>query len=89
MKPYRTKPVILRHAYEVRHNANHLTNMVYLPTINIVVWAFFTLYLRHSDRLRPGVVSCLLGAVIPWGMFSAFRRDMAVDFWKSCGREIW
>jgi hypothetical protein len=52
--------------------------------INIVVWGFFTLYLRHSDRLRPGVVSCLLGAVIRWGMFSAFR-DMAVGFLE----ELW
>jgi ABC-2 type transport system permease protein len=85
MKPYRTKVVILRHAYEVRHNANHLTNMVYLPIINIVAWGFFTFYLRHSDRLRPGVVSCLLRAVILWGMFSAFQRDMAVGFLE----ELW
>lgn len=85
MKPYRIKAMILRHASEVRRNANHLTNMVYLPIINIVVWGFFTLYLRHSDRLRPGVVSCLLGAVILWGMFSAFQRDMAVGFLE----ELW
>jgi len=78
VKPYRIKAVILRHAYEVRHNANHVTYMVYLPVVNIVVWGFFTLYLRHSDRLQPGVASCLLGAVILRRMFSAFQRDMDV-----------
>jgi ABC-2 type transport system permease protein len=85
MKPYRIKAVILRHAYEVYHNANHITYMVYWPIVNIVVWGFFTLYLRHGDRLQPGVISCLLGAVILWGLFNAFQRDMAVGFLE----ELW
>jgi ABC-2 type transport system permease protein len=85
MKLYRIKGVIRRHAYEVRRNANHITYMVYWPMVNIVVWGFFTLYLRHGDRLQPGVVSCLLGAVILWGLFNAFQRDMAVGFLE----ELW
>jgi ABC-2 type transport system permease protein len=85
MKPYRVKAVILRHAYEVYHNANHITYMVYWPIVNILVWGFFTLYLRHGDRLQPGVISCLLGAVILWGLFNAFQRDMAVGFLE----ELW
>jgi ABC-2 type transport system permease protein len=80
MKRYRIRAVILRHAYEVRHNGNHLANMVYWPVVNIVVWGFFTIYLRRGDNLRPGLVSCLLGAVILWGLFNAFQRDMAVGF---------
>jgi ABC-2 type transport system permease protein len=80
MKRYRINAIILRHAYEVRHNGNHLANMVYWPVVNIVVWGFFTIYLRRGDNLRPGLVSCLLGAVILWGLFNAFQRDMAVGF---------
>jgi ABC-2 type transport system permease protein len=85
MKLYRIKAVMLRHVYEVRHNANHVTYMVYWPIVNIVVWGFFTLYLRRGDRLQPGVISCLLGAVILWGLFNAFQRDMAVGFLE----ELW
>ena len=85
MKLYRIKAVILRHSYEVLHNANHITYMVYWPVVNILVWGFFTLYLRHGDRLQPGVISCLLGAVILWGLFNAFQRDMAVGFLE----ELW
>lgn len=85
MKPYRISAVILRHTYEVYHNANHLTYMVYWPVVNIAVWGFFTLYLRHGDRLQPGAISCLLGAVILWGLFNAFQRDMAVGFLE----ELW
>jgi ABC-2 type transport system permease protein len=85
MKLHRIKGVIRRHAYEVRRNANHITYMVYWPVVNIVVWGFFTLYLRHGDRLQPGVVNCLLGAVILWGLFNTFQRDMAVGFLE----ELW
>src|SRR5579863_10042046 len=85
MKPYRINAVILRHAYEVWHNANHITYMIYWPVVNIAVWGFFTLYLRHGNRLQPGIVSCLLGAVILWGLFNAFQRDMAVGFLE----ELW
>ena len=85
MKPHRIRAIILRHTYEVCHNANHITYMVYWPIVNISVWGFFTLYLGHADRLRPGVLSCLLGAVILWGLFNAFQRDMAVGFLE----ELW
>jgi ABC-2 type transport system permease protein len=85
MKLYRINAVIRRHTYEVMHNANHITYMVYWPVVNIVVWGFFTLYLRHGDRMQPGVISCLLGAVILWGLFNAFQRDMAVGFLE----ELW
>src|SRR5271168_3404782 len=85
MKLYRVNAVIRRHTYEVLHNANHITYMVYWPVVNIVVWGFFTLYLRHGDRMQPGVISCLLGAVILWGLFNAFQRDMAVGFLE----ELW
>jgi ABC-2 type transport system permease protein len=85
MKLYRIKGVIRRHAYEVRRNANHITYMVYWPVVNIVVWGFFTLYLRRGDRLQPGVLNCLLGAVILWGLFNTFQRDMAVGFLE----ELW
>jgi ABC-2 type transport system permease protein len=85
MKPHRIRAVVLRHVYEVCRNPNHITYMVYWPVVNIAVWGFFTLYLRHGDRLQPGVVSCLLGAVILWGLFNAFQRDMAVGFLE----ELW
>ena len=80
MKLHRIRAVILRHAYEVSHNGNHLSNMIYWPVVNIVVWGFFTVYLRRGDHLQPAMINCLLGAVILWVLFNAFQRDMAVGF---------
>lgn len=76
---HRIEAVILRHFYEMRRNTDHITNMVYWPIVNIVVWGFFTIYLR-SDAARPGLVNCLLGGVILWGIFNGLQRDMAVGF---------
>ncbi|HUA33405.1 MAG TPA: ABC transporter permease [Candidatus Binataceae bacterium] len=79
MRMHRIVAIIVRHLYEIRRNANHVTNMIYWPIMNIMVWGFFTIYLRR-DAMRPGLVSCLLGAVILWGLFNGFQRDMAVGF---------
>lgn len=80
MKLHRIRAVILRHLYELRRNPSHLTNMLYWPVMNIVVWGFFTFYLAHRGGAQSAIVSSLLGAVILWGLFNAFQRDMAVGF---------
>ncbi len=80
MKWHRISAVILRHAYEARHNLDRLTDMLYWPVLDILMWGFFTLYIARGTRLRPGVVSFLLGAIILWGLFRAFQRDMAIGF---------
>ncbi|HEY6394759.1 MAG TPA: ABC transporter permease, partial [Candidatus Binataceae bacterium] len=80
MKAHRINAVILRHCFEARRNFDRITDMVYWPVLDIIVWGFFTIYLARGNRLQPGIVSFLLGAAILWGMFFAFQRDMAVGF---------
>lgn len=80
MKSHRIAAVMLRHYYEARRNIDRITDMVYWPVLDIIVWGFFTIYLTRGNRLQPGLVSFLLGAAILWGTFYAFQRDMAVGF---------
>jgi ABC-2 type transport system permease protein len=80
MKTHRILAVIERHCYETRRNFDRVTDLVYWPVIDIIVWGFFTIYMTRSNHLQPGFVSFLLGATILWGMFFAFQRDMAVGF---------
>ncbi|MGH7780874.1 MAG: ABC transporter permease [Candidatus Binataceae bacterium] len=84
MKLYRVNAVIVRHLYETRRNIDRFMDMVYWPVLDIILWGFFTIYLS-GNRLRPGLISFLLGAVILWGIFFAFQRDMTVGFLD----EIW
>jgi ABC-2 type transport system permease protein len=66
--------------YELRHNTNHLINMVYFPVVNIVMWGFITIYLTHQQGMQTGLISSLLGGVVLWGFFYGFQRDMAQGF---------
>ena len=80
MKRHRVEAVILRHYYEARRNLDRITDMVYWPVLDIIVWGFFTIYLTRGNRVEPGLVTMMLGAIILWGLFYAFQRDMAVGF---------
>ncbi|HVN64294.1 MAG TPA: hypothetical protein VMT58_06635, partial [Candidatus Binataceae bacterium] len=85
MKLHRIRAVILRHLYEAWRNWDRITDTLYWPVMNIIVWGFFTLYFSRVNRLTPSVVSFLFGGAILWGMFSAFQRDMSVGFLS----ELW
>ena len=85
MSPRRIGAVILRHLYETRRNVDRVADTIYWPVLDVVIWGFFTVYLRQTDRLHPRVGTILLGGVILWGMFRAFQRDLAVGFLA----EIW
>ena len=61
MKLHRINAVIVRHVYESRRNFDRVVDMIWWPVLDIVMWGFFTVYLAHSNRLQPNVVSCLLG----------------------------
>jgi ABC-2 type transport system permease protein len=80
MKTHRIKAVVIRHAYEIRRNVDRVTDMLYWPVLDIIVWGFFTVYLARGQRAGGAITSFLLGAAILWGMFYAFQRDMAVGF---------
>src|SRR5215472_9894018 len=80
MKLHRIRAVVARHAYEVRHNIDRLTDMIYWPVLDIVIWGFFTTYLARGNGAPSQMVAFLLGATILWGMFYSFQRDMAVGF---------
>jgi ABC-2 type transport system permease protein len=81
MKAHRVAAVMQRHLYEARRNFDRITDIVYWPVLDIIVWGFFTVYLaRGGSRLQPDIVSFLLGAAILWGLFYAFQRDLAVGF---------
>jgi len=85
MKWHRILAVICRHSYEARRNLNHVTDTLYWPVQNILLWGFFTTYLLRHDRLSPGLGNDLLSAAILWSMFNAFQRDLAMGFME----ELW
>lgn len=80
MKIHRIQSIILRHFYELRRNFDRVTDMVYWPILDVMVWGFFTVYLAKNETLGTSIVQFLLGATVLWSVFYSFQRDMAVGF---------
>ena len=80
MKAHRIVAVMARHAYEARRNVDRVTDMVYWPVLDVVMWGFFTTYLGHGLGMQPDVIKFVLSAIIIWGLFYSFQRDLAVGF---------
>jgi len=80
MRLHRIQAVVVRHIYETCRNFDRITDMVYWPVVDIIMWGFFSIYLTRSNSLRPNAVSFLFGAIILWNLFRSFQRDMAVGF---------
>lgn len=76
---------MLRHAYEARHNLDRMTDTLFWPLLDVVVWGFFSLYLSQTGRIKLSSVDALLAGIILWGVFRAFQRDIALGFLA----EIW
>jgi hypothetical protein len=38
----RIAAVLLRHAYETRHNLDRLTDAIYWPVLDVIMWVIFT-----------------------------------------------
>jgi ABC-2 type transport system permease protein len=85
MRFNRIAAVVERHVYDARHNLERVTDTLYWPVMDIIVWGFLTMFLAQRGNLRPGLISFLLGAAVLWGMFRAFQRDLAVSFLT----EVW
>jgi ABC-2 type transport system permease protein len=80
MKAHRIVAVMARHAYEARRNVDRVTDMIYWPVLDVVMWGFFTTYLGHGLGMQPDVIKFVLSAIIIWGLFYSFQRDLAVGF---------
>jgi len=85
MRLHRIGAIVLRHAYEARHNGERITDALYWPVLDVIMWGFFTIYLSHRGALEPGLVTFLLSAAILWALFRSVQRDMAVGFLA----EVW
>jgi ABC-2 type transport system permease protein len=85
MKLHRIAAIIERHAYEVRHNPERITEAFYWPMLDIVMWGLFVIYLARHGNAAPAAWRFLIAAALLWAMFRAFQRDMANGFLG----EIW
>jgi ABC-2 type transport system permease protein len=89
----RVGAVMLRHAYLHKRTLHRWLEILYWPTVDMVLWGFITLYLARRPTGVPGVVGFFLGALILWDILFRAQQSVAVGFledvWSRNLLNIW
>ena len=62
-----------------------MVELVYWPTMELLLWGFLTLYLQHAGPSLPNVVGLFLGALILWDILFRAQIGVSLGFLE----EIW
>lgn len=74
--PRRVGAMALRHLYLMRASWPRLLEMVYWPTVQMVLWGFITLFLATNSSYVAQATGVLLSAVLLWDVL--FRGQLGV-----------
>lgn len=83
--PERIYAIILRHLYLLKHSFSRWVDLIYWPTVDLLLWGFITLYLHRSGHGDLDLPSLFLGALIFWNILSRAQQGLAVGFLE----DIW
>jgi ABC-2 type transport system permease protein len=84
--------MMLRQAYLYKRTLHRWLDVVYWPTVDLVVWGFIALYLQRGQGV-PRAASLFLGALILWDILFRAQQSVAVGFledvWSRNLLNIW
>ncbi|SNR64372.1 ABC-2 type transport system permease protein [Methylobacillus rhizosphaerae] len=77
--------VALRHLYLMRSSWPRVLEMVYWPTVQMILWGFITLYLQGNSSLIAQASGLLLSGVLLWDVLFRGQLGIALVFME----EMW
>ncbi len=77
--------IILRHAYLLKHSFSRWIDLLYWPTIDLLLWGFITIYLEKGFHSTGNWVFQFIGALIFWNILIRAQQGLAVGFLE----DIW
>ncbi|MGY1490241.1 ABC transporter permease [Methylobacillus pratensis] len=83
--PRRIGAVALRHLYLMRSSWPRVLEMVYWPTVQMILWGFITLYLQGNSSLIAQASGILLSGVLLWDVLFRGQLGIALVFTE----EMW
>jgi ABC-2 type transport system permease protein len=81
----RIAALILRHVYLLRSSWPRLFELMYWPTIQMVLWGFITRYLMTSSSVIAQASGVLISAVLLWDVLFRGQLGFSLSFLE----EIW
>ncbi|HWU82791.1 MAG TPA: ABC transporter permease [Methylophilaceae bacterium] len=83
--PRRIGALVLRHLYLMRTSWPRVLEMVYWPTVQMVLWGFITLFLQGNSSYVAQAAGILLSAVLLWDVLFRGQLGIALVFME----EMW
>jgi ABC-2 type transport system permease protein len=77
--------MVLRHLYLLRTSWPRVFELMYWPTIQMVLWGFITLYLLQHSSLIANATGILVSAVLLWDVLFRGQLGFSLSFLE----EIW
>lgn len=77
--------MVLRHAYLLRTSWPRVFEMMYWPTIQMVLWGFFTVFLASNSSYVAKATGVLISAVLLWDVLFRGQLGFSLSFLE----EIW
>ncbi|WP_421708244.1 ABC transporter permease [Algihabitans sp.] len=77
--------VVLRHLYLLRTSWPRIFELMYWPTIQMVLWGFITLFLLQHSSLIAQATGVLISAVLLWDVLFRGQLGFSLSFLE----EIW
>ncbi len=77
--------MILRHVYFLRTSSPRLVELMYWPTIQMILWGFITRYLMTSSSVIAQASGVLISAVLLWDVLFRGQLGFSLSFLE----EIW
>lgn len=74
--PRRINAMVLRHLYLLRASLPRVLELIYWPTVQMVLWGFITLFLATNSSYVAQAAGILLSAVLLWDVL--FRGQLGV-----------
>ncbi|MEQ1601498.1 MAG: ABC transporter permease [Methylophilaceae bacterium] len=83
--PRRIGAIVLRHLYLMRSSWPRVLEMIYWPTVQMVLWGFITLFLKGNSSYVAQASGILLSAVLLWDVLFRGQLGIALVFME----EMW
>jgi ABC-2 type transport system permease protein len=81
----RIEAMTLRYGYLLRKSWPRLLELVYWPTLNMIVWGLLTFYFNERQSTAGGIAGGLLAAVMLWDVLLRGQLGFTYSFLE----EIW
>lgn len=78
MAIYRVRAYVLRHLYEISATFDRKLDIVYWPTIDLLIFGLLTSYIQKMD-IGANFAGAIIGGLMLWTLVYSIQRDISVS----------